>query len=96
MAAKSGRRKCVVLRGKTEVAVSNEHYGVIPPILFVFLDEVFSHHRLLLIGLHVDIDHGADWCNTPGDPGQLVDECCDEGSLIFQDVEDVKLVEGIH
>ena len=44
----------------------------------------------------MDIDHGADWCNTPGDPGQLVDECCDEGSLIFQDVEDVKLVEGIH
>ena len=96
MAAKSGRRKCVVLRGKTEVAVSNEHYGVIPPILFVFLDEVFSHHRLLLIGLHVDIDHGTDWCDRPRDPGQLVDDRRGESSLLVLYVEEVDLIEVIH
>ena len=79
-----------------EVAISNEDYCVVSSVLVFFLDEVVSRRRLLLIGLHVHIDHGAYWCDTPGDPGQLVDECCDEGSLIFQYVENVKLVEGIH
>ena len=66
-----------------EVAVSNEDYCVVSSIFVIFLDEAVSRYRLFLIGLHVDIDNGADWYDTPGDPGQLVDECCDEGSLIF-------------